>query len=320
MARKSTTSATQVADQAVAIAEYAAKALAVATQLRIKTKAVEQFPLDEIERASVAGLATLPAKLNKKRTKKNASFTVAETASIVMAVADSLLEGDPRQQLALLFIAKKLIDCLEHNIVERNLPTKARETKPTDALYQFKITLLGAKPAIWRRIQVPDCTLDRLHEYIQTAMGWTNSHLHHFRIGEQLYGDPLLMQENMEELGYEDSTTTLVSEIIPTSGKRFRFIYEYDFGDGWEHEVLCEGCPKAEADRKYPLCLQGKRACPPEDCGGVWGYADFLEAIRNKNHEQHEDMLEWIGGQFDPEEFDASVATRCMRQGLPNWR
>jgi hypothetical protein len=102
-----------------------------------------------------------------------------------------------------------------------------------ERLYQFKITLLDTRPLIWRRIQVKHCTLDKLHEHIQTAMGWTNSHLHHFRIGEQLYGDPLLMAENFEEMEYEDSTTTKLSAILPTSGKRFRFEYQYDFGDGW---------------------------------------------------------------------------------------
>jgi hypothetical protein len=93
-------------------------------------------------------------------------------------------------------------------------------------VYQFKITLLDTRPPVWRRIQVKDCTLDKLHEPIQTAMGWTNSHLHHFRVGERLYGDPLLMAENFEEMGYKDSTTTKLSAILPKSGRRFRFGYE----------------------------------------------------------------------------------------------
>lgn len=87
-----------------------------------------------------------------------------------------------------------------------------------------------------------------------------------------------------------------------------------------EHEVLFEGSPLVDPKAKYPLCLEGERACPPEDCGGVWGYGDFLEAIRNPKHEEHESMLEWIGGRFDPEEFDAKEATKAMRKGLPDWR
>src|ERR1700747_2518317 len=101
-----------------------------------------------------------------------------------------------------------------------------------------KTTPKHIDPPIWRRIQVQDCTLDKLHEHIQTAMGWTNSHLQHFRIGEQLYGDPDLLQENFDDMEYKDSMTTKISDILPRTGKRFRFQYEYDFGDSWYHEVL----------------------------------------------------------------------------------
>jgi hypothetical protein len=195
-----------------------------------------------------------------------------------------------------------------------------RAKKPAATVYQFKVMLLRAKPMIWRRIQVRDCTLDKLHEHIQTSMGWTNSHLHRFRIGEQPYADPMLMEEDFEEFGYKDSTTTVLSGIIPKTGKRFRFEYEYDFGDGWKHEVLFEGCPKVEVGRQYPLCLEGERACPPEDVGGVQGYAAFLQAIQDKSHEEREAMFEWVDGWFDPEEFDPVTATKSMKKGLPDWR
>jgi hypothetical protein len=211
---------------------------------------------------------------------------------------------------------KKLVDCLQANIV---VP-KAKKTQSKDAVYQFKITLLESQPMIWRRIQVQDCTLDKLHEHIQTAMGWTNSHLHQFRIGEQRYADPMLMEEDFEEFGYHDSTTTMLSDILPKTGKRFRFQYEYDFGDSWHHEVLFEGVVQADSKVKYPLCLEGERACPPEDCGGIWGYPDFVEAIQNPDHERHEELLKWVGGSFDPEEFNSGKATKAMRKGLPDWR
>ncbi len=166
-----------------------------------------------------------------------------------------------------------------------------------------------------------DCTLDKLHEHIQTAMGWTNSHLHHFRVGEQLYGDPILMEENFEDMEYEDSTSAKLSAILPKSGQRFAFEYEYDFGDGWRHEVLFEGCLRAERERRYPVCVEGERACPPEDVGGTWGYRAFLEAISDPEHEDHDGLLEWAGGcSFDPEAFDAAKATKRMRRGLPDWR
>jgi hypothetical protein len=187
-------------------------------------------------------------------------------------------------------------------------------------VYQFKITLQRAHPPIWRRIQVKECTLDKLHQHIQTAMGWTNSHLNHFRIGEQLYGNPLLLHEIFEEMKYRDSTTTRISKILPKTGKQFQFQYEYDFGDSWYHEVLFEGCVQAEKGERYPLCVEGAQACPPEDVGGVRGYADFVEAIQNPGHEEHARMREWVGGRFDPEAFDPVKATQAMRKGIFAWR
>lgn len=203
--------------------------------------------------------------------------------------------------------------------------TWVKESEPASTpvhaeVYQFKITLLDTNPPIWRRIQVADCTLDKLHEHIQTAMGWTNSHLHHFRIGESLYGDPLLMQENFRELQYKDSTRTMLSDILPEGVRKFQFGYEYDFGDGWIHEVLFEGRPGVESGKRYPICLEGARACPPDDVGGVWGYVDFLEAITDPENERHREMREWIGRKFDPEAFNPASATRRMKNGLPDWR
>jgi hypothetical protein len=199
-------------------------------------------------------------------------------------------------------------------------PARRKPVRPTGEINQFKITLKDTQPPIWRRIQVGDCTLDTLHEHIQTAMGWTNSHLHQFRIDGTLFGDPDLMEEQFEELDYTDSTTTRISEIVPRNGKRYAFEYEYDLGDSWIHEVLFEGRPPAERGKTYPLCLEGAGACPPEDVGGTSGYADFLEALADPAHEEHETMLEWVGGKFDPEAFHAAAATKRMKKGLPDWR
>lgn len=107
--------------------------------------------------------------------------------------------------------------------------------------------------------------------------------------------------------------------ITPNAGKRFKFTYEYDFGNGWQHEILFEGSPKKEPGKKYPLCLEGDRACPPEDVGGIGGFYEFLEAVADPKHEQHDDFMEW-GGEFDPEKFDAKQATKAMKKGLPEWR
>jgi hypothetical protein len=183
--------------------------------------------------------------------------------------------------------------------------------------FQFKITLRRVKPPIWRRIQVADCTLDKLHEHIQTAMGWTNSHLHQFEIGGKVYGDPELLDEGFECV---NSRRTKISKVLPKTRERFVFEYEYDFGDSWEHEILFEGCPPLEPSAKYPLCLEGERACPPEDVGGTTGYKQFLKAISNRRHKEHKSYLRWCGGKFLPDAFDANEAIKSMRKGLPDRR
>jgi hypothetical protein len=188
-----------------------------------------------------------------------------------------------------------------------------------ERVYQFKITLKESHPPIWRRIHVKDCTFDKLHEHIQTAMGWTNTHLHDFRIDDKRYGDPVLLHENFDDMDYEDSTATKISEILPKNGKAFRFGYEYDFGDCWGHEVLFEGCVRAEAGGRYPVCVEGARACPPEDVGGTGGYEEYLEAMADPEHERHEEFVGWRGP-FDPEAFNAASATKRMKRGLPDWR
>jgi hypothetical protein len=200
-------------------------------------------------------------------------------------------------------------------------PKKRPTSKTKERLvYQFKITLLETRPPIWRRILVPDGALDDLHESIQTAMGWTNSHLHQFEIRGRIYGDRELLDDGFGDIEFVDSLETKLGDLFGGNRRLRRFKYTYDFGDGWEHEIEFEGAAPAEAGQKYPCCIDGQRACPPEDVGGVWGYPEFLEAIRNPQHEEHESLLEWIGGEFDPEAFSAAAATKAMRKGLPNWR
>ena len=193
--------------------------------------------------------------------------------------------------------------------------TRAAPRRPAQTLGlldQFKITLLDIKPAIWRRIQVPDCTLADLHEYIQAAFGWWNYHLHQFEIDGVSYGPP--EPDGMDfGLEMEDESEVVLSTLLPKAKRKARWVYEYDFGDGWRHEVLFEGHPPLEEGQKYPMCVEGERACPPEDCGGPWGYVDYLAALADPEHEQHEELLEWRGP-FDPEGFDAKRATKEMRK------
>lgn len=197
--------------------------------------------------------------------------------------------------------------------------TRRQPSTKKELICQFKITLLDIEPAIWRRIQVEDGTLDDLHEHIQSAMGWTNSHLHRFEIKGERYGDPELLDDGYEDFQCVDSTTTVLSKLLPKSGERFPFLYEYDFGDGWRHEILFEGYPEFDRQISYPVCVEGEQACPPEDVGGPWGYPEYLAALADPTHEEHEDNLEW-NGPFDPAAFSTAEATERMRQGLPDWR
>ncbi len=174
-------------------------------------------------------------------------------------------------------------------------------------IYQVKITLRGIKPSIWRRIQLrSDTRLGKLHQIIQVVMGWTDSHLHQFIAGHIYYGIP------DPEYGMEVRSERVVPLSQVLSVPKAKFLYEYDFGDSWEHELLLEQIIAPDPATRYPMCLAGKRACPPEDCGGVWGYAELLEAIHDPDHPEHETMLEWIGGSFDPEAFDLQAVNRLL--------
>ncbi|HEY7326989.1 MAG TPA: plasmid pRiA4b ORF-3 family protein [Gemmataceae bacterium] len=248
-----------------------------------------------------------------ERNQRTIPFTLAELKAIHWLAKEEATHAETgMKRNSLRHITDLAAQALERSQGIGAIPAAER-------VYQFKITLKDSDPPIWRRIQVKDGTLDKLHEHIQTAMGWTNSHLHHFRVGERLYGDPLLMQENFEDMEYEDSTATKLSAVLPKSGRRFAFEYEYDFGDGWRHEVLFEGCLRAERGKRYPLCVEGERACPPEDVGGTWGYEEFLEAMADPHHERHEEYMGWRGP-FNPEAFDPVKATKRMKRGLPDWR
>ncbi len=184
-------------------------------------------------------------------------------------------------------------------------------------VYRFKIILQGTDPVIWRRIETKDVTLEKLHELIQTAMGWTNSHLHQFEIAGIRYADPRCIGDS-DDFGALDYSGIRIGDLVFKHGSKLRMAYEYDFGDGWQHQIILEKVRESELEAKYPRCVDGARACPPEDVGGVWGFADYVEAITNPNHSEHGELLKW-NGRFDPAQFDAAKATRRMKKGLPTW-
>jgi Plasmid pRiA4b ORF-3-like protein len=179
-------------------------------------------------------------------------------------------------------------------------------------VYQVKILLQHIKPPIWRRVQVKDCSLAKLHDIIQSCMGWDDYHLHDFEIGGERYGDPAQWQDGFgDELEVGNEGKVKLSQLAARGIKKFQ--YTYDMGDTWQHLIQIEKPLPSEAGVRYPRCIDGKRACPPEDCGGPWGYGDFLEAIGDPKNERHEDLREWVGGEFDPEHFDIEKINEELR-------
>jgi len=173
-------------------------------------------------------------------------------------------------------------------------------------IFQIKILLKGIKPQVWRKILVENSiSFDKLHEIIQRAMGWDNYHLYVFETGGMEIGVP----DKDDEREMIDSRKITIAR-LPEKAK---LIYTYDFGDNWEHIITIEKIIGKERHEKYPFCISGERACPPEDCGGVWGYQEFLQAIRNPKHKEHKEMLEWIGGSFDSEKFDIDEVNKELK-------
>lgn len=171
-------------------------------------------------------------------------------------------------------------------------------------IYQLKVTLKWSNPPIWRTLQVRgDTKLSGLHHILQVAMDWQDEHLHAFRIGNETYGipDPEFPNDTLNE------SRVRLDKVADKGGK---FLYEYDFGDSWAHEIKVEKILPPEPGLKYPRCIDGARACPPEDSGGVPGYERMLEIIANPKDEEYEDILEWLGDDFDPEAFDLKMVNR----------
>lgn len=181
--------------------------------------------------------------------------------------------------------------------------------------YQIKITLARSKPPIWRRVIVPaNINLEQLSDVILTVMGWAGGHLHGFEIGGEPY-DGLFPDgsEPDEKFGRPAWKSTLCQE-VPAAKMKFR--YEYDFGDGWTHEVLVEKIIPATEQPVMFTCTGGKGRCPPEDCGGLWGYYNMLKTLSEPNHPEYQSILEWCGGPIDPNEFSVEEANEALAQ----WR
>ncbi len=185
----------------------------------------------------------------------------------------------------------------------------ATSKKVADA-YQLKVTLDGIAPPIWRRLEVPgDIDLEKLNEVIQVAMGWTNSHLHQFIVGDTYYGIP--DDELDDPMEAKDERRYTLARIAKKTGDGF--VYQYDFGDNWEHLIVVEGIRTSETP-VVPSCLAGDRHCPPEDVGSIPGYENFMKAIKNPKHPEHEELLEWVGGSFNPEAFSIEITNQDLKE------
>jgi Plasmid pRiA4b ORF-3-like protein len=182
-------------------------------------------------------------------------------------------------------------------------------TKPIE-FYQIKVTLRDSQPPIWRRIQVrSDTTLAKLHKILQCVMGWEDAHLHRFTIQGERYGVP--DEENVGPRKTRDERKYKLGDVMP--GENSQCTYLYDFGDNWEHVLVVEKVLPAEDKVACPICLDGARACPPEDVGGIGRYDDFLHAITDPAHPEHEEFTEWIGDTFDPEGFHVNEVNQKLR-------
>ncbi|WP_410812336.1 plasmid pRiA4b ORF-3 family protein [Micromonospora sp. 067-2] len=181
-------------------------------------------------------------------------------------------------------------------------------------IFQLKMSLTGVRPPVWRRVLVPaGYTLDRLHRVVQHAMGWRDCHLHSFEIDGMPYGEP----EPDGELALHDELDVRLDAVL---GKGSRFSYIYDFGDWWEHDLVVEDAVTADVDERYPVCLDGERACPPEGIGGPSGYQALLVALAEQGapadrvDPRHVQLRDWVGSTFDPFEFDAGRTDTLLRR------
>ncbi|MBK6835580.1 MAG: plasmid pRiA4b ORF-3 family protein [Bacteroidetes bacterium] len=166
-------------------------------------------------------------------------------------------------------------------------------------LLQLKINLEGIKPNIWRTVLVSNTsTVYELHHIIQIAFGWENYHAYSFSKNDSIYGNPILLDD---ETVINDKEIFL-HELFEKRGTKIN--YEYDFGDGWIHSIALEDILPNDSKVKHPVCLEGERACPPEDCGGTFGYSNLVNVMKNSKHPEHKEFVKWLGKPFDSESID----------------
>lgn len=199
-------------------------------------------------------------------------------------------------------------------IIKVDFPQKNKKIKKIlPDVYQLKIVLMGTDPVVWRRVQVPGTfSLAKLHDVLQLSMGWTDSHMHQFIIGKDFYGHPA-EEDDWGDRKVFDERKTKLSDLKAKIKKNF--IYEYDFGDSWQHEIKVEKVIAAtETILKHPILLAGERACPPEDVGGIPGYEEFLAALKNPEDEANAELIEWYGEKYDPDHIAMETINKLLKK------
>jgi len=187
----------------------------------------------------------------------------------------------------------------------------AKKSAVSSEVFQLKVTLLGTMPPIWRRLLVPtDLTLAQLHDVLQAAMGWEDGHMHEFSVGQRRIGRPDPEDRLMGMPSAENERTVRLSGILGRVGSKA--IYTYDFGDSWKHSIVLEKRFPIDPNTPYPVCTDGQLACPPEDCGGIPGFYDLIEVLSDPKHERREEIMEWIGDEFDPQAFSVDKVNRML--------
>jgi hypothetical protein len=177
-------------------------------------------------------------------------------------------------------------------------------------IYQIKVTLNHTKPPIWRRFLIKsDVNLQELHDVLQTVMGWYDYHLYLFEKDHEEFSDPSRWDNDP---GIKNAKKTLLSSLLRTPGSSL--IYRYDMGDDWEHKLVLEEILESKPGEQYPVCIAGRRNCPPEDCGGAYGYAQMLAVLSDPNHEDYEEMREWTDEDWDPAEFDRDMINSILSE------
>jgi hypothetical protein len=193
-------------------------------------------------------------------------------------------------------------------------PAAARAPKTPASIHELEISLCEIEPRIWRRFAVrSNITLAKLHDIVQVVMGWTDSHLHQFVTDDDTHYAPLSPYGDPDwDERVSNSGKVRVHDVLPTKGAQL--LYQYDFGDGWEHVIELVDVRPPEPGTEYPRCLAGERACPPEDCGGPYSYPELLAALANPKHPEHKELAEWIGGEFDAEAFDLEKVSGMLAE------